>query len=459
MLPATNCLHVSCFTSILATEKPKIMHRSTFNASFQCSPSKVRRNGESPIELVLCINGKRTLIQLPKKCDPTTFHQLLTAKKDNDIKTYCTDILAKVNLIQTTMTVAGEPVTAQRVKDYFRFGASQPSYPLSQMYSDYIDVHVRSASIWTIYKYRKTYERFLAITGHKETDEAGDVTYKDVELFKAQVEATLMPNTVTKELKNLKAFFALAHNSGFIKANPVARTKITTPKRETVFLTVEEIRRIREVKMVHQSYENVRDQFLFLCFTGLEYADLLALTPDDVQEQDGELCIKKKRVKDGVEYTTFLHEDAKRIWKQCGGRFHLIQNQTFNRYLKKIGESAGIKKNLTSNVGRHTFATYMLNTHQMRTETLSLMLGHTNVKQTQYYAKLLNSTVVDENLKVLKAKQKPTEKRFSQITLNTKPSGPSANGPRGFRYADDFSPAPIKHLSSQVFKSADVGSV
>jgi integrase len=197
----------------------------------------------------------------------------------------------------------------------------------------------------------------------------------------------------------------------------------------------------------------VRDQFLFLCFSGLEYADLLALTPDDVQEQDGELCISKKRIKDGVEYTTFLHEDAKRIWKECGGKFHLIQNQTFNRYLKKIGESAGIKKNLTSNVGRHTFATYMLNTHRMQIETLSHMLGHTNMKQTQYYAKLLNSTVVDDNLRVLKANRTPVVKKFSQITVNAK-TFTAPNGPCGIS-VPTLSPTPKKQLSQQVFRRQD----
>jgi site-specific recombinase XerD len=445
---------MSCFAAILAAEKPQIMRRSTFNATFQCSPSKVRRNGEAPIELVLCINGKRTLIQLPKKCNPAEFLKLRTAKKDNDIKTYCTDILAKVNFIQTTMTVAGEPMTAQRVKDYFRFGASHPSYPISQMYSDYVDVHARSASVGTMYKYKKTYERFLAISGHKGTDEAGDVTYKDIEKFKAQIEATLMPNTVTKELKNLKAFFSLAHNSGFIKANPASRTKITAPNRETVYLTVDEIRRIREVKMVHHSYENVRDQFLFLCFTGLEYADLLALKPEDVHKEDGELCITKKRVKDNVPYTTFLHEDAKSIWEQCGGVFHLIQNQTFNRYLKKIGEQAKIHKSLTSNVGRHTFATYMLSVHHIQIETLSKMLGHTNIKQTQYYAKLLDSTVINDNLKVLKAKHKPVPKKFSQKTLNTKrSSGP--NSPCGYSGPGLLSPAPKRVSSNQFFMGRD----
>lgn len=378
------------------------MKRSTFNASLQCSPSKVRKNGESPIELVLCINGKREIIQLKKKCDPLKFRQLLASKKDNDIKTYCADIIAKVNEIQTRMTILGEPVTAKRVKDFFRYGATCPSYPLNKMYSDFVSVHSRSASSGAMYKYHKTFERFLEITGHKETDETVDVTVKDIETFKAQIESTLRPYTVQKELKNLKAFFSLAHNDGHVNANPFAHTKIQSANRETVFLTLEEVKKIREVKTVMSHIENVRDLFLFLCFTGLEYADLLALNASDVQKRDGVLFIQKKRVKDGVEYLTFLYEDAKRVWEKYNGHLRVIKLQPFNRYLKEVATLSGITKKLSTLVGRHTFATYLLNEKQMPIESVSKMLGHTNIHQTQHYAKILNSTVFSDNLKHLK---------------------------------------------------------
>jgi len=80
-----------------------------------------------------------------------------------------------------------------------------------------------------------------------------------------------------------------------------------------------------------------------------------------------------------------------------------VSNQKMNAYLKEIGDICGISKNLTFHIARHTFATTVTLSNGVPIETVSMMLGHKNIKMTQHYAKILDRKVSDD-MKVLKEK-------------------------------------------------------
>ena len=67
-----------------------------------------------------------------------------------------------------------------------------------------------------------------------------------------------------------------------------------------------------------------------------------------------------------------------------------------NRYLKKVAKEAGVEKNITFLMARHTFATTITLSHGIPIETVSKMLGHTSIKTTQIYAKILDTKVMDD---------------------------------------------------------------
>ena len=162
-----------------------------------------------------------------------------------------------------------------------------------------------------------------------------------------------------------------------------------------MFLTESEIHRIQSKRMVGR-LEKVRDLFLFQCFTGLSYSDMANLTKDDFNVNNkGQVYVKKTRQKTGVLYLVVLLDDAKRIAEKYDYSLPVLSNQRYNSYLKEIKDLCHISKPLHTHIGRHTAATYLLN-KGIPIETVAKILGHSDIKQTQHYAKLLDDSVFQE---------------------------------------------------------------
>lgn len=154
-----------------------------------------------------------------------------------------------------------------------------------------------------------------------------------------------------------------------------------------------------------------RDLFVFQMHTGLSFADVQAFDFSQYRQQDGVWMCTAKRVKTGVTYNTRLTDECLAILKKYGWKLPKIDNADYNHCLKALGAAVGIEKPLHSHLARHTFATRMLRMG-VRVENLSKMLGHTNITQTQRYAKIMAQSVhedfemVDKKLKENKDKTK-----------------------------------------------------
>ncbi len=150
--------------------------------------------------------------------------------------------------------------------------------------------------------------------------------------------------------------------------------------------------------------EEVRDVFLFQCFTGVAYIDAANLTEDNIQEDEfGQKWIRLYRQKSSIQANIPLLEVPEMIldkYKHLDGKLLPIHtNQKMNEYLKEIANLCGIKKRLSTHMARHSFATIML-TKGVSIESVSKMLGHTNITTTQIYAKILNQKIRTEVNKV-----------------------------------------------------------
>ena len=370
--------------------------KNTFAIRFYCRPAKVKKTtGQAPVEVSLIVRGDRQIWQLPKYCEPEKFKKL---KANSDIKIYCHNVENKLNEIYTSLTLSNDPISAFIIKDIYMNGASRYSYTLDKMFKDGLDFKLAEDVDPKLYrKYELSKDRFLELTEIDKNREAGSVKHSDILLFKSKLDKKFKPNSVEKEMQRTKFFFLLAFNNGKIKTNPFANITIKKPKSDNVFLTQDEINIIRNLKITNDRYDRIRSTFLFMCYTGLEYADMEQLKPEDVKERDnGQLYIKKKRVKTGIEYTSILYEDAIYLWKLYDGKLPLCSNQKFNLYLKKIQEWSKIDKNITTLTARHSYATYLLNERKLPLDIVSSMLGHTNTTQTKTYAKMLDTTIFDK---------------------------------------------------------------
>ncbi len=202
-------------------------------------------------------------------------------------------------------------------------------------------------------------------------------------------------NTAMKYIKNLKRVMKMAVDQGWIAANPLTgfRCSYQEPQRER--LTMEE----------------VRDVFLFCCFTGYAYQDVANLTPANLETGiDGEKWITKDRQKtnnpDRIPLLPIVLEivDRYKNHPYCGNSGPLLtvdSNQRYNGYLKEVAILCGITKHLTTHTARHTFATTVTLENDVPIETVSQMLGHKSIRTTQIYVKITQHKI-SNNMRDLK---------------------------------------------------------
>ena len=199
--------------------------------------------------------------------------------------------------------------------------------------------------------------------------------------------------------KCLRALLNRAEKSGQITSNPYNRLRGEFSKGEresTEYLTEDEMSKIEAFSPAPGSWmERSRDIFIFQMYTGLSFSDAQAFDISAYKEVDGKWRVIGNRIKTGQPYVNQLLPPAVEVLKRYDMTVPKISNQVYNRELKQIGIAAGISTPLHSHLARHTFATYMLR-NGVKIENLAKMLGHSNIKQTQRYAKVLAESVHED---------------------------------------------------------------
>lgn len=200
-------------------------------------------------------------------------------------------------------------------------------------------------------------------------------------------------STIHSYHKFLKIYINQAIDEGLIKHSPYTGIKIERGKSSLrKFLTEKELIAVMEAKIPTESLESIRDLFVFQCFTGIAYADLKLFDFSKVEERNGKYILHDTRWKSGEDFYIVLLSPAVNILKKYNFRLNVVSNQKYNLYLKVIATAAGIDHPITSHMARHTFAVYCLN-HGVSIEILAKMMGHTDIKTTQLYAKIANMSV------------------------------------------------------------------
>lgn len=212
-------------------------------------------------------------------------------------------------------------------------------------------------------------------------------------------ECHLAPNSVWGYMIALKHIFTLARNEGLMTLNPFASYVNSYTAVDRGYLSEEELVKLMGVETVTRVEDLVRDLFLFSAFTGLAYVDIKNLREDHLQKFfDGHWWILTRRHKTQVESNIRLLEVPLRLVEKYRGTapdghlFPVPSNNCCNENLQRLAERCGIKTHLTFHVGRHTFATLALN-RGMPVESLSRILGHTNIRTTQIYAKITDKKI------------------------------------------------------------------
>jgi len=207
-------------------------------------------------------------------------------------------------------------------------------------------------------------------------------------------------NGLAKHLERLKRMVSWAREREWMSLNPVEAFKTPKVKSSRGSLEEEELKAIEQSQIDDPQIAYVRDLFIFACYTGVSYAGMMSLADNNlIHAEDGTSWITNQRSKTNIKYRVPLLPKPLAILEKyranrLGGRlFRYISNQEMNRILKLVGLFCHLSDKLTFHKARHTFATIVTLAKGVPLESISSMLGHSNITTTQIYAKMVAGKV------------------------------------------------------------------
>ncbi|HEY4325177.1 MAG TPA: site-specific integrase [Mucilaginibacter sp.] len=403
----------------------------SFGVNFTIKKEKAK-DGKTNIYAYITINKERALFALKRYVNVDQWdkgHGCLKVKapEAKEVNSYLEEVKFTITTYYQQLQIASKEVTPQLLKSMFLGDQTEDTYSLSKL----MDYHYETASAaltWSTLKHyavtRRYLERFLREKKHTTDIRIHDIDYKfivDFETFLRNYKPAdhyqpLNNNGVMKHLIRLRKMTTLAFKLGWISKDPFKNYKFRYRKVETAFLSGIELQAIQQHEFASESLIVIRDYFLFACYTGLSFVDLMNLQERNiVNGDDGGKWLKLFRQKSNEPTNIPLLPPALAIIKKYkdnprsitqGTIFPTLTNQKTNMHLKEVAKIIGIKKKLTFGVARHTFATTITLANNVPIETVSKMMGHTKIATTQIYARVLLKKISDD-MHVLKEKLEP----------------------------------------------------
>jgi site-specific recombinase XerD len=217
-------------------------------------------------------------------------------------------------------------------------------------------------------------------------------------------------NTIMKHIERLRKMINLAVKMEWLEKDPFTAHKAKFIKVQRGYLTQEELELIEQKHFSIERLQQVKDLFVFSCYTGLAYIDTINLKSADIRKgiDEGEWIFTARQKTDVPVQVPLLSKASNIIAKYkdhpktklSGTVFPVISNQKLNSYLKEIADLCNISKNLTFHLARHTFATTVTLTNGVPIESVSKMLGHSDIRTTQIYAKVVEIKISEDMAKL-----------------------------------------------------------
>ena len=396
------------------------MVRSSFSILFFIRESKARKSGKAPIELMITVNGERCPLSTGKQVPIDKWDKTKQQVKGKDeeaqsLNNYLKAIKAKLYQKEAELLDRGFIITAELLRDaYFDKVESLKEKSLFEVFEEHnkeqeklVGNGVSKATYWiSVYTVRLLKE-FVQQKYKREDLYLRELNLNFIQSFHTflRIDKGMAQNSSTKHLKLLKKIVNLAVANSYMTTNPFITYKIEREPVEIDFLDEEELRKIINFDTPLPRLERAKDMFLFGCFTGLSYIDIKTLAPEHFEKDNtGRIWIKKRRVKTGVLSRIPLLPIAKLILDKYKGGEKLLPIQDpadINKYLKDIAILCDIKKRITFHTSRHTFASTVTLANNISLEVVSKMLGHTNTRMTNHYAKLIDKCIGEQMDKLM----------------------------------------------------------
>lgn len=212
-------------------------------------------------------------------------------------------------------------------------------------------------------------------------------------------------NTINRSFRFIRNFNNRAKKQGLTDKYPFDQKRLKTEPTQRIFLLEHEIETL--TAYYHDLPDNLGEKntlqaYLFCCYTGIRFSDASLLRHKDINNDI--LSIKMRKTKEIV--TIPLLDKAKVLLQQNLSVpasqkqpeqliFKMPCSQVANRQLKRSAEKAKINKHLTFHISRHTFGTLAL-TNDIPIVMVSKLMGHSNIKQTLQYAKIIDTKLTQD---------------------------------------------------------------
>ena len=393
---------------------------------FYAKRAKTTSDGLLPIYLRVTVDGERIEFSTKRYTHPDKWSiegscMKGTTTEAKATNSYLDALKGKVYEYQQQLIREDEPVNAENMRNKI-LGIEKRKHMLAAIFQQHNDevkaligkdyapaTHVRYETSlkhtvdFTLWKYK------VSDIDIRKIDHEFITSYE----FYLKTVCNCCQNTTSKYIKNFGKIIRICLANGWLERNPFINYKSKMVEVERAFLSQDEIETMFNKEFATDRLNQVKDIFLFSCFTGLAYSDVKKLSRKNIGiGVDSERWIFINRTKTDTRSNIPLLPIASAILKKYDNHpqvvnqerlLPILSNQKMNSYLKEIADLCGINKELTFHIARHTFATTVTLSNGVPIESVSKMLGHKNLHTTQHYAKILDLKVSND-MKVLKEK-------------------------------------------------------
>ena len=383
------------------------------NILFFIKRKKLLKDGTAPIYIRVTVNKVSSEFATGKSINPSQWIAVKGRVKGNtllnkQLNTFLDQQEYALHDIALQIQQYGKPVTAKEIARKYK-GKDTPQISLVSLYEEHNKMQQELVGISVsknTYKRHETslklFQEFLSYEYHINDIFIYEVDIEMLEKYKHYLMTVRHNNnnTTVKYIRNLGKVLNLAVERQLIPNSPVELLHLKIDEVDKEYLTAEELDRLAQKQFAIERLEQVRDVFLFCCYSGLAYVDVHSLTESDIVKDGDRYWIRKARHKTNTMCHIPLIAPALEILNKykmyraaTGFMLPVLSNQKMNAYLKEIADIAGIIKNLTTHAARHTFATTVTLANNVSIENVSKMLGHKTIRMTQHYARILDSSI------------------------------------------------------------------
>ena len=373
---------------------------------------KANRLGLAPLRCRITYLGERKpfatgLFVNPKHWDSKSQLAKPPNEDNNFINAELSLIKNKINQAFLFLQVQGLEFDVEDIYKQYKGEPIQKQLGIVQFYSSYLERLKKmigkdfKQSTWEkFHEILPAIKDYILFKYQKKDISLNKLDYNFIEDFDyyLRTEKNNSQVTINKKNQRLKKVIKVARKQKLIDFNPFEEHKPKQAKTKIIFLTQDELDKLKEKEFQSEILNKVRDCYIFCCYTGLGYSEMFSLKKSDLKKDDeGTLWIYKERQKTERAFSIPLifSEPLEIIEKYKSESEYLLprlSNQYFNRLLKEIAITLGITKKLTHHTGRKTFATTVLLNNNIPIETVSKLLGHSKITTTlSYYAEVMPS--------------------------------------------------------------------